>query len=70
MYQTGYKIEYFALTYTRKDIIIGEMKDSFRVLNLYYLARKDILYGYSILRQRLSGGLRKECVSKRKAPKE
>ena len=45
------------------------MKDSFKALNLYYLARKDCLYGYSILRQRLSGGLRKECVSKRKAPK-
>ena len=46
------------------------MKDSFRALNLYYLARKDILYGYFILCQRLSDGLRKECVSKRKAPKE
>ena len=64
MYQIGYTIEHFSLTYTRKDIIVGEMKDTCRALNLYYLARKDILYGYSILRQRLSGGLKKECVSK------
>ena len=45
------------------------MKDSCRALNLYYLARKDFLYGYFILRQLPSDGLRKECVLKRKAPK-